>query len=146
MLNKDPNTRSSADSCIQFIIDHHKRLVRPWVHRNGRRKARVSVCISALLDYGLVSFEQRRTLLIKLAQHEDAFEIPYAHARQEPGVYVGVEAAVAVTHEQLPRLSHALEELVDETARIVEEKKTSAYLPASMEFLLRTPVLVLVEA
>lgn len=115
MVNNDANTRLSAETCIRRFDEHHMKQIRPWIYCDGRRKTSVSVCLSALLEYGLVSYQNRQKVLREASQRKASFEISFASRnKQDPGVYVDAGTALEVVHECLPRLTHSLENLLRE--------------------------------
>lgn len=115
MLIVDPSLRPSAEACARFLDEHRKCVILPWVIVDKTRSSAVTVCISALLEYGSVKREIRRQLLRKLAKLKGSFEISYTDTKErEPGLYVPSAEALNATQKYIPSLKGVLQQVINE--------------------------------
>ena len=50
MLVEDPKAKPTAEGCAMQLDHYCKAAIRPWIHRDRRRRSHISICMSALLE------------------------------------------------------------------------------------------------
>lgn len=123
MLVEDPEARPTAEGCA-LLLDHYRKVaIRPWIHLDTRRHSHVSICMSALLEYGGLSYNMRQEVLRELADSSPgSFEIPYTSTLKslEPGLYVASGRAKEAVDKYVPDLSRIVQQVL--RAHVISSK------------------------
>ena len=116
MLVEDPHARPSAEGCARLLNNYHKAAIRPWIRLDKRRSSPITICVSALLEYGAVEPTERQRILRQVSKNA-AYEVSYMSASKsnlDPGLYADHAAAMEVAKVNLPSLVDVLKQLIDE--------------------------------
>lgn len=116
MLVEDPHARPTAEGCTLLLNNHRKTIIRPWIRLDKRRSSPITICVSALLEYGGIEFTERQRILRQISKNA-AYEVTYTSAATPnlvPGLYVDHLAAMEVAKDHLSSLVGVLKQLVDE--------------------------------
>lgn len=114
---EDADAQPTAEGCALLLYGHCKAVMRRWIPVDRRRRSHVSICLSALLEYGGLSFSKRQEVLRQMANSkQSSFEVPYASSSTsfEAGLYVASGRAKEVVDDYVPDLSKTVQQVLDE--------------------------------
>lgn len=109
ILQGDAAQRPSAEACLSLFRACHHGELKSFIHRD---RGALTICLSALLEYGMLDRFKRNATLRSASSSAGSLERPFSACDRalEPGLYVGPEVALQVVREVLPLLEIPLKD------------------------------------